>query len=80
MCGITALYNRSQRSAATLAEANRIVAHRGPDDEGFLLWRPGAPWRLYVGIDSFARVEQCMEAVWVSSPVQFQWHVHLRAT
>lgn len=52
MCGITALYNQSQRSAATLAAANRIVAHRGPDDEGFLLWHPGAPWRLYAGADS----------------------------
>ena len=52
MCGITALLTRSPLSAAALARANRIVAHRGPDDEGFLLWRPGAPWRLYAGADS----------------------------
>lgn len=52
MCGITAIYNKSSMPSASLSRANAIVAHRGPDDEGFLLWRPDPAWRMYAGNDS----------------------------
>ncbi len=52
MCGITAVYNKFSLPAEALARANTIVAHRGPDDEGFLLWHPEAAWRMYAGTDS----------------------------
>ena len=52
MCGITALFNKSGLRTDTLCKANALAAHRGPDDEGFLLWRPDSPWRLYAGKDS----------------------------
>ncbi|MCO6491526.1 MAG: hypothetical protein J5I98_24130, partial [Phaeodactylibacter sp.] len=52
MCGITAIINKSSLNAGFLAKANAIVAHRGPDDEGFLLWRPGSEVQAYAGADT----------------------------
>ncbi|MEZ5031444.1 MAG: asparagine synthase (glutamine-hydrolyzing) [Saprospiraceae bacterium] len=54
MCGITAIFNKSGIRTDTLGKANALAAHRGPDDEGFLLWRPDATWRMYAGNDSSA--------------------------
>lgn len=51
MCGITAIINKADLETSFLARANRIVAHRGSDDEGFLLWRLGHNIRLYAGKD-----------------------------
>ncbi len=52
MCGITALYNKSGLSSDYLSKCNVIVAHRGPDDEGYLLWKPGDPLQVLSGNDT----------------------------
>jgi len=55
MCGILALAraNTADRcSARAVARATEIVRHRGPDDEGFVLWSDGAPPRRYAGTDT----------------------------
>jgi asparagine synthase (glutamine-hydrolysing) len=52
MCGITAIYNKSNISSAYLRKANNIVAHRGPDDEGYLLWRMNEIPRILSGNDT----------------------------
>jgi asparagine synthase (glutamine-hydrolysing) len=43
MCGILTLVNADGGRVSTdvLRRATRIVRHRGPDDEGYLLWSPG---------------------------------------
>lgn len=58
MCGITAIYNRSGLASASLRESNSIVCHRGPDDEGYLLWRPDEPVALYRGEDTALSTQQ----------------------
>lgn len=55
MCGIFGLVRVRQHglaSTAPLVEATRIVRHRGPDDEGYLLWNRGAIPRIYAGSDT----------------------------
>lgn len=52
MCGITAIINKTRLSAASLIEANQIVRHRGPDDEGYLLWAPGQKLSVLAGSDT----------------------------
>ena len=52
MCGITAVINKSDISAQFLVQANAIVAHRGPDDEGFLLWHKDAGLKRFSGPDT----------------------------
>ncbi|MBX9850860.1 MAG: asparagine synthase (glutamine-hydrolyzing) [Cytophagaceae bacterium] len=42
MCGILGLINKKNSSDVTpLLKATHIIDHRGPDDEGFLLWEDG---------------------------------------
>ncbi|MCB0599253.1 MAG: hypothetical protein H6557_28485 [Lewinellaceae bacterium] len=52
MCGITAIINKNSLTAGSLSKAKAIAAHRGPDDEGFPLWRPGDKARAYAGADT----------------------------
>ncbi|HLL12569.1 MAG TPA: asparagine synthase (glutamine-hydrolyzing) [Rubrivivax sp.] len=54
MCGIVFAFTpQSPTSAATIAAMAGALRHRGPDDEGYLLWDPGqAKPRLLGGVDT----------------------------
>ncbi|MBX2912904.1 MAG: asparagine synthase (glutamine-hydrolyzing) [Cyclobacteriaceae bacterium] len=52
MCGITAIYNKSGLTALNLVSTNSIVSHRGPDDEGYLLWDWDNKLQMYGGRDT----------------------------
>lgn len=52
MCGITAVINKKNISAQSLVQANSSVAHRGPDDEGFLLWNKDQGIHRFFGQDT----------------------------
>ena len=57
MCGILAIVRCQLGGAAPTAPllaATHVVRHRGPDDEGYLLWAPGAPARRYAGPETAA--------------------------
>jgi len=58
VCGITAINNKSSLPALNLVRANSIVSHRGPDDEGYLLWSEGVGLSLYAGIDTSTSTRQ----------------------
>lgn len=52
MCGILGLVRVREHGPTTtssLVEATQIVRHRGPDDEGYLLWTRGDAPHLYSG-------------------------------
>ncbi|MDP2005242.1 MAG: asparagine synthase (glutamine-hydrolyzing) [Rubrivivax sp.] len=54
MCGLVFAYTpRQPTAAATIAAMAGVLRHRGPDDEGFLLWDAGAAApRLLAGADT----------------------------
>lgn len=55
MCGILGLVRVREQGATTtlaLVESTQIVRHRGPDDEGYLLWSRGGAPRVYAGSDT----------------------------
>lgn len=52
MCGVTAILNKGGISSSYLQGANEIVRHRGPDDEGYLLWSPGQTLKVLSGNDT----------------------------
>ena len=53
MCGITGFLSVSPIPAASIARMNDLVRHRGPDDEGFLLFRsPESPALVCGGPDT----------------------------
>jgi len=52
MCGISGIINRKQLSADELVKCTHMVAHRGPDDEGYLLWSPDDTPTIFIGSDS----------------------------
>jgi asparagine synthase (glutamine-hydrolysing) len=53
MCGIIALVNLKEASKTEeLRVATEIIAHRGPDDEGYLLWDGLAEPKVYSGKDT----------------------------
>lgn len=56
MCGILAIVNTKQSPvrATQLAQACRVIRHRGPDDEGFLTWSPGEQPIVWAGEDTAA--------------------------
>jgi len=52
MCGILSLVRNKEAGATTseeLVAATNAVSHRGPDDEGYLLWRSGSSTKIYAG-------------------------------
>ena len=62
MCGLVFAYTpRQPTTAATVAAMAGALRHRGPDDEGFLLWDPfdgsAAAPRLLAGADTPAEVQ-----------------------
>jgi asparagine synthase (glutamine-hydrolysing) len=55
MCGILAVVKQrtaTDNRTAPIARALRTVRHRGPDDEGYLLWKPGEAAQVYAGDDT----------------------------
>lgn len=52
MCGITAVVNKSGLEVNSLINATSIISHRGPDDEGFLLWNNESDFKVYSGKDT----------------------------
>lgn len=55
MCGILALIRdnaRGESSTIPLVNSTREVRHRGPDDEGYLLWQRGEPPRVFAADES----------------------------
>ncbi len=56
MCGIAGLVSRSERHSvliSVLAGMNQRLCHRGPDDEGYLLFNlAGRAYRVLIGDDS----------------------------
>jgi asparagine synthase (glutamine-hydrolysing) len=59
MCGIVVSWTPLAPTPVAVAQAmaNRL-RHRGPDDEGFLLWSPGQNVRLLGGVDTPEAVMQ----------------------
>jgi asparagine synthase (glutamine-hydrolysing) len=60
MCGIVGLIDLGQIhiDAGELLEMNRAIAHRGPDDEGFVLInQTSSVFRAYSGVDSPPEVQ-----------------------
>ena len=58
MCGIFGMVRVSDHAyvtTAALVEATQIVRHRGPDDEGYLLWSRRDIPRLYAGSETAPR-------------------------
>ncbi len=53
MCGILSIINtRPDNGSENLIKACSIIKHRGPDDEGFLTWAPGADPIIWAGGDT----------------------------
>lgn len=53
MCGITGIINiKKSIHTVELQKATSIIQHRGPDDEGFLLWNGEAAPVIYSGHDT----------------------------
>ncbi len=53
MCGILAIVNNNRTCTSQhLERACSIIRHRGPDDEGFLMWSPGNDAEIYSGKDT----------------------------
>lgn len=76
MCGILGLIRRdARRDAQTLplAVATRQVRHRGPDDEGYLLWHPGEPARVFAGEESSPKTREAKRLALL--PPRAPWQV-----
>ena len=55
MCGIFGLVRTGAEAVAPTAplrQATEIVRHRGPDDEGYVLWAASQPPRVHAGPDT----------------------------
>ncbi len=53
MCGILSVINiRGKSDSAQLIDATSVIRHRGPDDEGFLTWKPGSNAKVWAGKDT----------------------------
>lgn len=51
MCGISAIFSyKDKLKASTIEKMNSVIAHRGPDDEGFVLFQPSP--KVFGGKDS----------------------------
>lgn len=61
MCGITAIVSTDREVSHTLVRANEIVAHRGPDDEGYLLLDTNHNLQLYAGRDTAGQTQSAYQ-------------------
>lgn len=52
MCGILGLISRSGEMPPALAEMSALIRHRGPDGEGFVLFRENEPPVVRGGVDT----------------------------
>lgn len=53
MCGILAIVNKSSAlTSGSLIAATSVISHRGPDDEGLLIWSPGSEPQVWAGKDT----------------------------
>jgi len=78
MCGILGLVRvrrHGPTTTAALVEATQIVRHRGPDDEGYLLWAQGCAPRVYAGPETAPQSSAAhgLRAL----PSGTEWHVAL---
>src|SRR6185312_6308004 len=78
MCGILGLVRRDGRAETqtlALVEATRRVRHRGPDDEGYLLWHPREPAGIYAGDETSPKTRDARRLALL--PSRTQWLVGL---
>jgi len=78
MCGILGLArarNADRCAPQVVARATEIVRHRGPDDEGYLLWSDGLPPRKYAGSETTAASRR--EHGLLDLPREADWRVAL---
>src|SRR5918999_1038887 len=77
MCGILAFVRADHGRAPTdaLRRATRIVRHRGPDDEGYLLWSPGGRPEVFAEGDTASPTREA-HALRTLPPVA-EWRVGL---
>ena len=78
MCGILGLVRRDGRAETQtlpLVTATRRVRHRGPDDEGYLLWHPGEPARVYAGEETSPQTRDAKRLALL--PSRAPWQVGL---
>lgn len=78
MCGILAVVKQrtaTDNRTAPIVRALRAVRHRGPDDEGYLLWKPGEAARVYAGDDT-ARSSEAAHRL-AALPPSADWTVAL---
>jgi asparagine synthase (glutamine-hydrolysing) len=63
MCGILALVREAGGPASTtpITRATRVVRHRGPDDEGYLLWRDGDRGTIYASEETAPSTRRDLE-------------------
>lgn len=76
MCGILALIRsdaRAEASTLPLVKATREVRHRGPDDEGYLLWQRGEAPRVFAADESSTAARQARRLQQL--PVRGSWQV-----
>ena len=75
MCGILALVRHSgaERSTAPLRAATELVRHRGPDDEGYLLWDGLAMPRVFAGAETSRSARDHLALGGL--PAAFHWRV-----
>lgn len=52
MCGITGIFCRRDVNVSHLVQSNSIVSHRGPDDEGYLVYREPSTIEIFAGDDT----------------------------
>jgi len=76
MCGILTIINKTKdltQETGHLKQATDIIGHRGPDDEGFLLWHSSTGARLYAGeqTSSASRHDYSLETL----PEKSNWQV-----
>ena len=78
MCGILCVVRCAGTAPAPtwpLVTATHIVRHRGPDDEGYLLWRGGCPPRVYAGPETSSPSREARRLA--NLPSLAEWRVGL---
>lgn len=78
MCGILALVRRDARPESEtrpLVTAMRRARHRGPDDEGYLLWHPDEAARVHAGDETSPHTRDAKRLTLL--PPHARWQVAL---